>query len=92
MSNSFLYVSGQVSFTYDGQHTDGKALAHDTLTIGIETNVLIKKGQEVYVDYGARFWPTEDEDIDDVNPVRIHFTLHTIILSCSTVLMLGSAR
>ena len=71
-----------MSFTYDGKQTDGKALTHDTLTLGIETNVPIKKGQEVYVDYGARFWPTEDEDIDDVSPVRIHFPLHIIPLFC----------
>jgi hypothetical protein len=51
--------------------TEEKKKGTSYLTIGIETNQPIKKGDMVLVDYAARFWTLDEDGDDDPTKVRI---------------------
>lgn len=61
-------MSAQVYFASCDEKDGEQGVYTSNLTVGIETNKIIKKGEQVLVDYSTRFWSSEEDASD---PCRV---------------------
>jgi len=58
-----------VNFVYPGGTREQDSQEIAALTVGIESNIDIKKGEQILVDYGQRFWHATDAEEDEIGTV-----------------------